>query len=50
METRKKRRLRRPEDENIEEMVGMFKVIVVGIIVLGLCSMVAIPIIKLIMR
>ena len=50
METRKKRRLRRPEDGNIEEMVGMFKVIVVGIIVFGLCSMVAIPIIKLIIR
>lgn len=50
METRKKRRLRRPEDGNIEEMIDMMKVIAIGFIVLGLCSMIAIPIIKLIMR
>ena len=46
----KKRRLRRPEDGNIEEMIEALKLIAVGFIVLGLCSMIAIPIIKLILR
>ena len=50
METRKKRRLRHPEDGNIEEMIDMMKVMAIGFIVLGLCSMIAIPIIKIIMR
>ena len=50
MEPRKRIKLRRPEDGNIEEMIGMFKVIVIGFIVLGLCSMIAIPVIKLILR
>ena len=50
METRKKRRLRRPEDGNIDEMIQALKVIAVGLIILGALSMIAIPVIKLILR
>ena len=50
MEPQKKRKLRRPEDGNIEEMIEALKLIAVGLVVLGLLSMIAIPVIKLILR
>ena len=46
----KKRRLRGPEDGNIEEMIDALKLIAVALVVLGLLSMIAIPVIKLILR
>ena len=49
METKKRKKIR-TDDGNIEEMIEALKLIAIGFIVLGLCSMIAIPIIKLILR
>ena len=49
METKKRKKIR-PEDGNIEEMIEALKLIAVGLVVLGLLSMIAIPVIKLILR
>lgn len=49
METKKRKKIR-PDDGNIEEMIEAFKLIAVGLVVLGLLSMIAIPVIKLILR
>ena len=46
----KKRKKIRPDDGNIEEMIEALKLIAVGLVVLGLLSMIAIPVIKLILR
>lgn len=49
METKKRKKIR-PDDGNIEEMIEAFKLIAVGLVVLCLLSMIAIPVIKLILR
>ena len=49
METKKRKKIR-PDDGNIEEMIEALKLIAVGLIVLGMLSMIAIPVIKLILR
>lgn len=49
METKKRKKIR-PDDGNIEEMIEALKLIAVGLVVLGLLSMIAIPVIKLILR
>ena len=45
-----KRKSIRPEDGNIDEMIQALKAIAVSLVVLGLLSMIAIPVIKLILR
>ena len=49
METKKRKKIR-TDDGNIEEMIEALKLIAVGLVVLGLLSMIAIPVIKLILR
>ena len=49
METKKRKKIR-PDDGNIEEMIEALKLIAIGLVVLGLLSMIAIPVIKLILR
>ena len=49
METKKRKKIR-PDDGNIEETIEALKLIAVGLVVLGLLSMIAIPVIKLILR
>ena len=49
METKKRKKIR-PDDGNIEEMIEALKLIAVGLVVLGILSMIAIPVIKLILR
>ena len=49
METKKRKKIR-PDDVNIEEMIEALKLIAIGLVVLGLLSMIAIPVIKLILR
>ena len=49
METKKRKKIR-PDDGNIEEMIEALKLIAVGLVVLGFLSMIAIPVIKLILR
>ena len=45
-----KRKSIRPEDGNIDEMIQALKVIAIGLIILGALSMIAIPVIKLMLR
>ena len=49
METKKRKKIR-PDDGNIEEMIEALKLIAVGLVVLGMLSMIAITVIKLILR
>ena len=49
METKKRKKIR-TDDGNIEEMIEALKLIAIGLVVLGLLSMIAIPVIKLILR
>ena len=49
METKKRKKIR-PDDGNNEEMIEALKLIAIWLVVLGLLSMIAIPVIKLILR